>query len=229
MPGKWPLRYSIYRIIIYVIWGVLALELVASLIEGRYSLSFIALATLILSIAPMVIADRLQIRLPLSFLAGIVFFIFGTLYLGEAFDFYERYWWWDILMHFGSAMGFGLVGFVFVFLLFEGKRFAAPHWAIAFISFCISITIGTLWEIFEFAMDQLFGLNMQKSGLPDTMGDLIVDTIGAAIGAGAGYAYLQGRSRRGLAGVVAEFISRNRRLFRKRMRRYIRRRKRRRR
>ncbi len=213
-------RFSIYQIVIYVIWAILAVELVIALVDGRYSLSFIALATLALSVAPMVAASRLGIRLPLSFLAGIVFFIFGTLYLGEVFDFYERYWWWDVLMHFGSAMGFGLVGFVIVFLLFEGERYRAPHAALAFIAFCISITIGALWEIFEFAMDQIFGLNMQKSGLPDTMGDLIVDTIGAAIGAGAGYAYLEGRSRRGLPGVVAEFIAQNRRLFQRRLGRH---------
>lgn len=199
--------------VVYLIWAILVLELGVSLFNGRYSLAFIALVTLSLSLAPVIFADRFHIRLPVRFFAGVVLFIFGTVYLGEAFDFYEKYWWWDILLHGGSAMGFGLIGFIFVFMLFEGDRYAAPHWALAFMAFCIAITIGVVWEVFEFAMDQMFGLNMQKSGLMDTMWDLIVDIVGAAIGAAAGFGYLKGRRHRGLPGIIGEFVAKNRRLF----------------
>jgi len=186
--------------VVYLIWAVLVVELVVSLFNGHYSLAFIALATLTLSFAPVLFADRFKIQLPIHFFAGIVLFLFGTIYLGEVFDFYERYWWWDVLMHGGSAMGFGLIGFIFVFILFEGDKYAAPHWALALMAFCIAITIGALWEVFEFAMDQIFGLNMQKSGLMDTMWDFIVNIIGAAIGAAAGFGYLKGREHRGSSG-----------------------------
>ena len=201
--------------VVYLIWAVLVLELGVSLFNGRYSLAFIALTTLSLSLAPVIFADRFHIRLPVGFFAGVVLFIFGMVYLGEAFDFYEKFWWWDILLHGGSAMGFGLIGFIFVFMLFEGDRYAAPHWALAFMAFCIAISIGVVWEVFEFAMDQMFGLNMQKSGLMDTMWDLIVDIIGAAIGAAAGFGYLKGRRHRGLPGMIGEFVAKNRRLFRR--------------
>ncbi|HGG62967.1 MAG TPA: hypothetical protein ENK34_00215 [Rhodobacteraceae bacterium] len=204
--------------VVYLIWAVLALEFVVSMFEGRYSLAFIALVTLSLSLAPMIFADRFHIRLPVRFFAGIVLFIFGTVYLGEAFDFYEKYWWWDVLLHGGSALGFGLIGFIFVFILFEGDRYAAPHWALSFMAFAIAVSIGVMWEIFEFAMDQTFGLNMQKSGLIDTMWDLIVDVIGAFVGAWAGYGFLQGHDKSGLSGMIREFVSKNRRLFRRRKR-----------
>ena len=78
-----------------------------------------------------------------------------------------------------------------------------------------ALAIGAMWEVFEFAMDQSFGTNMQKSGLDDTMGDLIVDMGGALIGAGSGYAYLRGRALGGLTGTIEYFVSRNPRLFRK--------------
>ncbi|PHQ99973.1 MAG: hypothetical protein COB39_00360 [Marinosulfonomonas sp.] len=204
--------------VVYLIWAVLVVELVVSLFNGHYSLAFIALATLTLSFAPVLFADRFKIQLPIHFFAGIVLFLFGTIYLGEVFDFYERYWWWDVLMHGGSAMGFGLIGFIFVFILFEGDKYAAPHWALALMAFCIAITIGALWEVFEFAMDQIFGLNMQKSGLMDTMWDFIVNIIGAAIGAAAGFGYLKGREHRGLSGMIGEFVAKNRRLFRRKKR-----------
>jgi len=204
--------------VVYLIWAVLGLELGLSLSNGRYSLAFVALSTLVLSLAPVIFADRFDIRLPVHFFAGIVLFIFGTVYLGEAFGFYEKYWWWDILLHGGSAMGFGLIGFIFVFILFEGDKYAAPHWALALIAFCIAITIGTLWEVFEFGMDQVFGMNMQKTGLIDTMWDLVVNICGAAIGAASGFGYLKGGERHGLSGMIGEFVAKNRRLFKRKKR-----------
>lgn len=205
-------------VVVYLIWAVLALETVVSLIGAHFALTFVALITLGLSLAPVIFADRFHIKLPVHFFAGIVLFIFGTVYLGEAFDFYGKFWWWDTLLHGGSAMGFGLIGFIFVFILFEGDRYAAPHWALAFIAFCIAISIGVVWEVFEFAMDQIFGMNMQKSGLIDTMWDLIVDLIGAAIGAAAGFGYLKGRNKSGLPGLIGEFVVKNRKLFKRKKR-----------
>lgn len=197
------------------IWIVLVLAIALALIEARWSLAFISAATLALSLAPILVQRRLGIRMPVHFLAGTVVFVFATIFLGEAFDFYNRYWWWDVVLHAGSALGFGLAGFLFVFMLFEGDRYAAPAGAVASLGFCLALSIGTLWEVFEFAMDQIFGLNMQKSGLLDTMSDLIVDTIGAGVGAVAGYFYLKGRQIGGLTGVLHEFVQANRRLFRK--------------
>jgi small basic protein len=204
--------------IVQAIWGVMALSIVAAIFQGRWSLAFVALSTIVLSALPILFERRFDIRLPVNFFVAIVLFVVATIFLGEAFDFYERYWWWDVVLHGGSAVGFGLIGFVFVFMLFEGDRYNAPAWAVSFLAFCFSLSVGALWEIFEFAMDQSFGLNMQKSGLLDTMWDLIVDTIGATIGALAGFFFLKRREFGGLSGVIAEFVSLNRRYFR-RMRR----------
>ena len=194
---------------------ILLAEIVVASFEARWSVVFIAFATLILTLSPVRFARWLGIDLPPSFLLAIVFFVFSTLFLGEVFDFYERYWWWDLLLHFGSAMGFGLIGFLFIFMLFEGDRYAAPPAAIAILSFATALSIGALWEVFEFGMDQIFGLNMQKSGLVDTMADLIVDTIGAALGAISGYFYLKGRMLGGLGAGIDAFVRRNKRLYAK--------------
>jgi len=112
-------------------------------------------------------------------------------------------------------VGFGLIGFVLIFMMFQGDRFAAPHLALAFFAFCFALAIGTLWEIVEFGMDQIFGMNMQKSGLRDTMGDLIVNAVGALVGAATGFGYLKGRARGGLGGVIGEFVEKNPRFFRR--------------
>jgi len=195
------------------IWAALLVIAADALLTGQFPTAFIALATLALSLVPVLFARWAAVHVPASFMLAVVAFVGGTLFLGEVWDFYERFWWWDIAMHGASALAFGLIGFVLVFMMFQGDRFAAPHGAVAFFGFCFAVAIGSAWEVFEFAMDQIFGLNMQKSGLKDTMGDLITDIAGAVVGALAGYAYLKGRQAAGLQRLIAEFIERNPQLF----------------
>ena len=197
------------------IWVALLVIAADALITGRFSVAFVALATLALSLVPVFFARWAVIHVPPSFMLAVVAFVGGTLFLGEAYGFYERFWWWDIAMHGASALGFGLIGFVLVFMMFQGDRFGAPHGAVAFFAFCFGVAIGAGWEVFEYAMDQAFGLNMQKTGLDDTMGDLIVDVVGAALGAMAGWAYLRGRQMVGLQRLVGEFVEHNPRLFKR--------------
>jgi hypothetical protein len=199
--------------LLLTLWGLLLAVSLISLGLGRWSTSFVALVTFGLSLAPNLLASKFKITLPVPFVAAIIVFLFATVFLGEVFDFYGRFWWWDIALHGTSAIGFGLTGFLFALMLFEGDRFAAPYWALTLIAFSIAMTTGALWEVFEFTMDSLFGMNMQKTGLDDTMGDLIVDAIGGAIGSLAGYLFLIGSGRGMLNRPIRQFIALNRRLY----------------
>lgn len=206
-------------IVLTAIRLLLAFEAVVAAFRGIGPVVFVTLAALVLTFLPGQLANRVGLRLPPSFLAAIALFVLSTLYLGEVQDFYNRFWWWDLVLHFGSAMGFGILGFLLVFMLFQGDRYAAPAWALGALSFCLAMTVGTLWEIFEFAMDTLFGFDMMKSGLRDTMGDLIVDAVGAALASLAGVVYLYGRAVLGLRAPFDLFIDTNRSRFRKMIRR----------
>ena len=74
---------------------------------------------------------------------------------------------------------------------------------VAFFAFCFAVTLGALWEIYEFTFDGILGLNMQKFALEDgtqligrlaltdTMKDLIVDCIGAFVMSLIGYISLK--------------------------------------
>jgi hypothetical protein len=201
--------------LVRILWALLIASAIASAFEGRWSLMFVALVTLALALAPLVLASRFNITLPLPFVAAITLFVIASIFMGEAFDFYERVWWWDIALHASSAIGFGLIGFVFVLMMFEGDRFAAPPWAMCLMAFAIAVTVGACWEIFEFAMDQWFGFNMQKSGLLDTMEDLIVDVIGAGFASWLGYVYLRAKDRSFWTWPIDRFVALNKRLFRK--------------
>lgn len=202
--------------VVYIIWLLLIGAAIFAAFSGQWASVFVAIVTLILTLIPLALQDVFPIKIPVIFTTAIIVFTYTALFLGEVAGFYERYWWWDIFLHGGSAMGFGLIGFVIIFLLFGGNRFAAPPVAIAWFSFCFGTSIGSLWEIFEFLMDTTLGLNMQKSGLYDTMGDLIVDAIGSALAATSGYFYLRGRRFALIADLIDEFVSSNRGLFKRR-------------
>jgi hypothetical protein len=199
-------------IVLFAIRALLAGEAIFVLFRGIGPTLFVTVAALAMTFLPGLVASRVGLRLPPSFLAAIALFVLATLYLGEIHDFYNRFWWWDLVLHFGSAMGFGILGFLLIFMLFHGDCYAAPPWAVGVLSFCVAMTVGAIWEIFEFGMDQLFGFNMQKSGLPDTMGDLIINTFGAMLSALAGVIYLLDRAGR-LGAPFDQFIASNRARF----------------
>lgn len=131
-------------IVLTAIRALLTVEAAVALLQGVWPAVFVTLAALALTILPDRLASRLGLHLPPSFLAAIALFVLATLYLGEVYDFYDRFWWWDLVLHFGSAMGFGILGFLLVFMLFQGDRYAAPHWALGVLSFCLAMTVGAL-------------------------------------------------------------------------------------
>jgi len=207
------LRNLNHSIVVYVIWVLLIGGAAFAIYERHWESLFVSVLTFALTFVPLLFQRFYHVRIPVFFTSAIIVFTYSTLFLGEIGNFYERLWWWDVLMHGGAAIGFGLIGFIMIFMLFRGNRYAAPPIALAWFAFCYAMTIGVLWEIFEFGMDQIFGLNMQKSGLADTMYDLIVDTFGAFVGAAAGFFYLKGRWFGGLAKLIDQFVDENKELF----------------
>lgn len=171
----------------------LIIAIATATINNRYTTLFVATLSFILTFVPYLFKKRYHIYLPVEFEVTVILFIYGSLYLGEVHGYYELYWWWDILLHTSSAIAFGFIGFAILYILYSGKKISGnPAW-IAIFSFCFAMAIGCLWEIYEFGMDQLFGFNMQKSGLIDTMWDLIIDGLGALIASISGYFYMKKR------------------------------------
>lgn len=184
-----------------------------AIFRGNYSVAFAAAATILITLLPIYSQRLLRVRLPSGFLAAIALFLAATVFLGEVGDFYERFWWWDVVLHIGSAIGFGLIGVVLMLILVRGDKLRAAPVTVAFFAFCFAIMIGAVREIWEFTLDQTLGLNTQKSGLVDTMWDLIVDCLGAAIGVAAGYVYLKGLKGWVLTATLRDFVDKNARLF----------------
>jgi hypothetical protein len=174
---------------------------------------------MILTLAPLIL--RLPVEIPTEVQIVAVLFVFATLFLGEVHGYYERFWWWDVVLHTTSGLLLGLVGFMIVYILNEDSHVdlhMQPSF-VALFAFFFAVGLGAIWEIFEFAMDRFFGTNMQPatagdpSGLTDTIQDLIVDTLGAAIVSLAGWRYLARARTSPVDNWAKRFIQRNPRLF----------------
>jgi len=200
--------------ILYILRASLAVALGSAIFEFRWPIVFVTAITLLLTFLPYLFERRYKIVLPLEFVLAIVVFIYASLFLGEVHGFYELFWWWDLILHAGFALGFGLIGFTILYVLHKAGKLDARPGLIAVFAFAFALAIGTLWEIFEFTADQTLGTNMQKNGLHDTMWDLIIDGGGAFLASLGGYFYLKGRGN--YIGHLAEsFIKKNKHFLRK--------------
>lgn len=212
----------IHLAVLAVLQTIMAVELALVLWRGEGLTAVLVLVIMAVTLAPTVLRGRLPFSVPSEFLVLAIVFVFAALFLGEVRSWYERIWWWDIGLHASSGLLLGLVGFLLVYVLNENAR-ADVHMRprfVALFAFLFAVAVGAVWEIFEFAMDQLFGANMQKpmlgdpSGLTDTMWDLIVDTLGAFAISALGWWYMRRGKRSFIEAWIRKFIARNPRLFR---------------
>lgn len=179
-------------VISYFLKISLVLVMIAEIFYGRWPLLYISVLALVLMFLPALIQKNLKIILPVEFEFIIILFIYASVILGEKHGYYERFVWWDMFLHLQSGLLLGLAGFLIVYILYSHDKVKMSPVFVSLFSLCFSIAIGTVWEIFEFFMDRTFGLNMQKSGLVDTMRDLIINCFGALIAALGGYYYVKG-------------------------------------
>ena len=204
---------------ILLLKAALLIGAVLSFIRGNYEVAAITLGIIFIPFLPVLLGRRFQVKIPPEFELLAVVFIFASLFLGEVRGYYLRFWWWDIVLHTGAGFLFGILGFLLVHVLNEKKEIELdlkPGF-VALFAFVFAIAFGTLWEIFEFTVDQIFGTNMQKSGLIDTMWDLIVNGVGALVISILGWGYLRKEGVDSfLERWIQDFINANPRLFKPR-------------
>jgi len=176
--------------VLYITLLLLILATGYSFFIKEWEVAYTAIGALILTLLPLFLKRKYKIYISHSFISFVAVFIYATIFLGEVLDFYDKFWWWDLLWHMCSAIGFGLIGGVLLLLISGKHRVEANPALFTMFSFCFAVSVGVLWEIFEFSMDQTFGTNMQKSGLIDTMADIIINVIGAGIASVGGYLYI---------------------------------------
>lgn len=166
---------------------VLTLIVVFSVIRqfflGNYHNMFLGILTLILFMVPQFLDKKLSVTIPVGLETVILIFIFSAEILGEINAFYVKIPIWDSILHTTNGFLMAAIGFALIDLFNRSEKFSikmSPYF-VAFFAFCFSMTVGVLWEFFEFSMDQFFGLDMQKDWIVTAINSVKLNPIGANV------------------------------------------------
>lgn len=148
--------YTILRILIVV-------AMVRSIMIGNYEGTATCILSLLLLLLPSFLEGAMRISISPLFEAIIYCFIFAANILGELAHFYAHIPIWDTMLHTLNGFLFAAVGFSTVDLLNRSsKNVKLSALYLTLVAFCVSMTVGVMWEFFECGMDLFFGKDMQK-------------------------------------------------------------------
>lgn len=163
---------------VYVVLRALIIfVMVRALLRREYQSMALCGLSLFLMILPSIVSRRLKVVLPSTLEIIILLFIFAAEVLGEINSFYMRVPHWDTMLHTINGFLCAAIGFCLVDMMNREERFSfklSPLY-LAIVSFCFSMTVGVIWEFFEFGADQLLGLDMQKDAVIHAIDSVMLD------------------------------------------------------
>ena len=154
--------------------------LVLQLLNRNYENVFLCALTLLLLVMPSLVQVTFKVELPTTLEIFILVFIFAAEILGEISEFYLVFPFWDTVLHTINGFLAAAIGFSMVDLLNRSEKivFNLSPLFTAIVAFCFSMTIGVIWEFFEFGMDQLLGYDMQKDTVIHALRSVTLDPEG---------------------------------------------------
>ena len=168
-----PAVFAVYTMLRLIVLATL----VSSVIRGEYESAFICLLVLVLFMLPFFIQQNFGIELPSTLEIIILLFIFAAEILGELKCYFITYHHWDTMLHTTTGFLCAATGFALIDILNRNSRikFQLSPIYVALAAFCFSMTVGVLWEFFEFGMDRLFLMDMQKDTVVQSITSVMLD------------------------------------------------------
>ena len=157
-------RKGVVTTVYLVLRLLVILVMVAQFFNRNFENVFLCILTLVLLLLPTVLERRLQIDLPNTLEIIIMLFIFAAEILGEIQAYYTAFPYWDTMLHTLNGFLCAAIGFSLVDLCNRHERFSLSLSPVfmAIVAFCFSMTIGVLWEFFEWGVDTFMAKDMQK-------------------------------------------------------------------
>ena len=168
-----PAVFTVYLVLRLIVLATL----VSSVIRGEYESAFICLLVLVLFMLPFFIQQNFGIELPSTLEIIILLFIFAAEILGELECYFITFPYWDSMLHTTTGFLCAATGFALIDILNRNSRikFQLSPIYVALAAFCFSMTVGVLWEFFEFGMDRLFHMDMQKDTVVNSITSVMLD------------------------------------------------------
>ena len=162
---------------------LVALSIIRQFFLGNYHNMFLGFLTLLLFSVPQFLDKKLGVTIPVGLETVIFIFIFSAEILGEINAFYVKIPIWDTMLHTTNGFLMAAIGFALIDLFNRSDKFSikmSPYF-VAFFAFCFSMTVGVLWEFFEFSMDCFFAADMQKDWILPAINSVKLNPTGANI------------------------------------------------
>ena len=174
-----PAVFAVYTILRLIVLATL----VSSILRGEYESAFICLLVLVLFMLPFFIQQNFGIELPSTLEIIILLFIFAAEILGELKCYFITFHHWDTMLHTTTGFLCAATGFALIDILNRNSRikFQLSPIYVALVAFCFSMTVGVLWEFFEFGMDRLFQMDMQKDTVVNSITSVMLDPTNSNI------------------------------------------------
>jgi len=171
--------FAVYLVLRLIVIGTL----VSSIIRQEYESAFICLLVLVLFMLPFFIQQNFGIELPSTLEIIILLFIFAAEILGELGCYFITYPHWDSMLHTTTGFLCAATGFALIDILNRNSRikFQLSPVYVALAAFCFSMTVGVLWEFFEFGMDRVFHMDMQKDTIVHSVTSVMLDPTNSNI------------------------------------------------
>lgn len=179
--------YAKQRPKVFTVYVILRLLVVAVLVRSamlkEYESMFVCLLVLVLFMLPFFIQQNFGIELPSTLEIIILLFIFAAEILGELGCYFITYPYWDSMLHTTTGFLCAATGFALIDILNRNSRikFQLSPVYVALAAFCFSMTVGVMWEFFEFSMDRLFHMDMQKDTVIQSVTSVMLDPTNSNI------------------------------------------------
>ena len=168
-------------LIVYLVIRILViLCMILEILKHNWDNVFLCALTLILFMIPYLIDKKLKIDLPNALDIIILLFIFSAEILGEIQNFYGIFPYWDTILHTINGFLCAAIGFSLIDILNRHEKFhiTLSPFFVALVAFCFSMTVGILWEFFEYGADTLFQYDMQKDTVVQTVSSVSLNPEG---------------------------------------------------
>lgn len=169
------------------VYFVLRLLVIAIMIAQIFNRNFenvmYCVLTLVLFMIPSFVERRIKIDVPDTLEVIILLFIFAAEILGEIREYYINVPIWDTMLHTTTGFLAAAIGIALIDILNRSPRFAfkmSPLF-VSLVAFCFSMTIGVVWEFYEFGSDKLFNMDMQKDRIIQTVSTVELNPEGKNI------------------------------------------------
>lgn len=165
----------------FIVFSVLRTLVIVCMVRQaflhNYEGLFLSILTLLLLYIPSWLQVKLRIEIPIGLEISILCFIFAAEILGEINAFYIVIPGWDTILHTLNGFLCAAVGFSMVLLLNDNEKltFDLSPFFLALLAFCFSMTVGVLWEFFEFGMDYFLRFDMQKDMVLNSISTVMLD------------------------------------------------------